>query len=698
MRPLKLSLEGFTSFRDRQNLDFSDLELFAITGQTGSGKTSLLDAITFALYGKVARKLTPKELVSQGKENLKVELSFQVGGKDYRVIRTWRYRPSNPETQFLLEVWEGQKWELLNSPNKDASDILGMDFETFTRVILLPQGQFAEFLTGEARDRRKILRQLIPNFQIFESMRDKASQEAKRYEGSLAEVKAQLAGLEIPKEEIRLSQDQFNVLKADYARLEEAIEQAQQQIMLEEQLLTSIRRLEELKHKLNSLKTESSKFDLLKQKLLKAQVANLLQSIWVLVQEGRNTYETAVKDAQTSVEKLTHIKIEVGVQEQKLNDAKAIGSKLKANEEALTAAGSHEQRRVQFTSEVSQAEHFQSQRQAQLVKDENALQIAKTEVSTAEEQIQLVEREIGQYASVSSERLMGLQKVLVELPNWERLTTQVKRSQKELDAAISTRAQEESTFKALVTKLEHAERVLQTTRTVLKQAETDYAVTALRKSLHAGESCPVCNGLYPGETLLPEISTVDLSQLEQQVKNAEHNYKKVLDESTNVHAKLAASHERESSCREGLQEQQADLAKVNQQIREILLVEFWDAEALKQEHKVLLDKEKRHTQALQKQQAALANLREKQQTFQFAQQTYETASSEYKLITDEVARRKSQLQEAVQILDDALANLRQVLGNRPYQELKRLIEQQRQTFDPELEAVERAFNSAETWL
>ncbi|MCW5319381.1 AAA family ATPase [Nostoc sp. KVJ3] len=60
MRPLELTLEGFTSFRNQAKINFEKLELFAITGPTGAGKSSLLDAMTLALYGKVARKLNPK--------------------------------------------------------------------------------------------------------------------------------------------------------------------------------------------------------------------------------------------------------------------------------------------------------------------------------------------------------------------------------------------------------------------------------------------------------------------------------------------------------------------------------------------------------------------------------------------------------------------------------------------------------------
>ncbi len=77
MRPIELIVEGFTSFRSRQTLNFADLDLFAITGATGAGKTSLLDAITFALYDKVAQKPNAsKELVSQGANLLRVERSI----------------------------------------------------------------------------------------------------------------------------------------------------------------------------------------------------------------------------------------------------------------------------------------------------------------------------------------------------------------------------------------------------------------------------------------------------------------------------------------------------------------------------------------------------------------------------------------------------------------------------------------------
>ena len=103
MRPHRLTLEGFTSFRDKIEIDFSGLDLFAITGPTGAGKSSLIDAICFALYGQVPRVGDDyKQLISHGAERLSVMLEFGVGKERYRIART--ARPDRPSQQRLERI------------------------------------------------------------------------------------------------------------------------------------------------------------------------------------------------------------------------------------------------------------------------------------------------------------------------------------------------------------------------------------------------------------------------------------------------------------------------------------------------------------------------------------------------------------------------------------------------------------------
>lgn len=173
MKILELQLDGFTSFRDPTTLDLTDVDLFAITGPTGAGKTSLIDAITFALFGWVGR--VGKEvgqLISQNRAALKVMLTFEVSGRTMRVTRR---RPRKGASMVVLEQLEGDEWvsagegsDRAEPVNRMIRDLLGLDFDGFTRAVVLPQGQFAEFLQGDKGKRRKILSDLLGLARIVE--------------------------------------------------------------------------------------------------------------------------------------------------------------------------------------------------------------------------------------------------------------------------------------------------------------------------------------------------------------------------------------------------------------------------------------------------------------------------------------------------------------------------------------------------
>ena len=85
MRPERLEVEGFTAFREPVAVDFDGADLFAFTGPTGSGKSSLIDAMTFALYGSIPRldKKAVAPVISQGLLQARVRLDFTVGDVGY---------------------------------------------------------------------------------------------------------------------------------------------------------------------------------------------------------------------------------------------------------------------------------------------------------------------------------------------------------------------------------------------------------------------------------------------------------------------------------------------------------------------------------------------------------------------------------------------------------------------------------------
>ena len=167
MRPLALTIEGLTAFRSPQEISFEDLDLFVITGPTGAGKTSILDAITFALYGDVCRVKSGqlRDMVSHGATQVKVSLDFRVGDACYRVTR--RLKKSGGGHEAILVRLEGDA-EIpevdslaVRPTNQRVEEILGLDFDAFTKAVLLPQGAFHEFLKGDASARRRILVSLL---------------------------------------------------------------------------------------------------------------------------------------------------------------------------------------------------------------------------------------------------------------------------------------------------------------------------------------------------------------------------------------------------------------------------------------------------------------------------------------------------------------------------------------------------------
>ena len=181
MRPISIEMEGFISFRERASIDFSNLDLFAITGPTGAGKTSIIDAMTYALYGCTPRVGVGQvsDLISQGMNRGSVLLRFSSGKKEYRIARVAKWTGKQTNTDLRLEQRTGDEWISLADGVQKAKplieEVVGLDFNGFTKSVVLPQGRFDEFLKGKADDRRKILSDLL-DLDIYTRMMRRANE------------------------------------------------------------------------------------------------------------------------------------------------------------------------------------------------------------------------------------------------------------------------------------------------------------------------------------------------------------------------------------------------------------------------------------------------------------------------------------------------------------------------------------------
>jgi DNA repair protein SbcC/Rad50 len=178
VRPTKLTIHGLTAYKQPVEIDFENLDLFAITGPTGAGKSSLVDAITFALFGKaprVGREI--KELISQGEDRLRVSLEFAANGDRWRIHRSTARRGAAPIQLERFDSANGE-WQpeadRVQEVNQAVEDALHMDYEAFVRSVLLPQGQFQEFLSGDRDQRRKVLDGLL-QLNVYAQMLQRAN-------------------------------------------------------------------------------------------------------------------------------------------------------------------------------------------------------------------------------------------------------------------------------------------------------------------------------------------------------------------------------------------------------------------------------------------------------------------------------------------------------------------------------------------
>ncbi|MCB0994887.1 MAG: SMC family ATPase, partial [Acidimicrobiales bacterium] len=197
MRPIRLEVQGFAAFREPVVVDLADADLVALVGPTGSGKSSLIDAITFALYGSVprygdVRLVAP--VINQLSNEARVRLDFEIAGRLHTAVRVVRRTKNGASTREARlergdDVLAGSAREM--GPAVEA--VVGLTFEQFCRTVVLPQGEFAQFLHDDPARRQDLLVRLL-DLGMYEAMAARARRRAAANAERLALLDEQIAG------------------------------------------------------------------------------------------------------------------------------------------------------------------------------------------------------------------------------------------------------------------------------------------------------------------------------------------------------------------------------------------------------------------------------------------------------------------------------------------------------------------------
>lgn len=358
MKPVSIRFRCFGPYMAEQFIDFSRLEqngIFLICGETGAGKTTILDAMCYALYGRSSGGLRGDlpvmrcKLAGKNDETM-VEFVFDCAGQRYKFLRSLKYGRKNLNDSHNCMVLRGEEYvPIFANPkatvvNQKAQELIGLSYDQFRQVIILPQGQFEKLLVSDSAEKEKILVSLFhadrwqriceelyrrvaerdSNLKLekqaislklkeygcetvgeLEEKRDRAGEELDRLHTQLAEAQRELSEVRRSQEEALLENQGFEELAKRRSRLDALLPQTGGYDR-EETLLEQADRAERIQPQYRAWQEASGQFDRERQRLATArQNRDRAEKALAQAQEKLDRHQRAKPDYEDKKRSLT---------------------------------------------------------------------------------------------------------------------------------------------------------------------------------------------------------------------------------------------------------------------------------------------------------------------------------------------------------------------------------------------------------
>jgi exonuclease SbcC len=320
MIPVLLKMEGFLSYQDPVEINFTGFDLACITGENGAGKSSILDAVTWVIFGKARRH--DESLINLNSNQALVSLIFDYEGNRYKITRINPRGESKQVELYLqkdLENADDDDWlplteRTIRETDQKISDILRLDYESFINASFFLQGEADLFTQQNPSTRKKILSQIL-GLEIWEIYRKGASEkrrstesEINQLDGRLAEINAELdqeveRNDQLKKLELDLQDAQENraavekELKALQAIQTSLDEQRKLVQTLEHQTETISKNINKTKEKINLRKSEQEQHESNRKN---AKLINEEYQSWQTAQESLSDWEKIAEQYRES--------------------------------------------------------------------------------------------------------------------------------------------------------------------------------------------------------------------------------------------------------------------------------------------------------------------------------------------------------------------------------------------------------------
>ena len=325
MKPIKLEVKGLNSFIDKQVVEFDKLTergLFGIFGPTGSGKSTILDGITLALYGDIARKSS--NYINTNCDGVYVSYEFQITGnevKRYRVDREFKRDNKSGgirnKSSKIIDITGGVEnvlEEKAKAVTSKCEEIIGLKLDDFMRTVVLPQGKFSEFLKLEGKERRNMLERLFNLRKYGDDLSSKLSLEIRKEKDKMNVLEGQLKGYEgVSEEALKAKEEEINEINLSIKNKEELLNKIKKEFEEAEKVWNTQKELYDKRIEEESLVSRSEEIKSFKERVeISSKADNVIVFINNLeeILKEINKEDLKLNELNKKLEELTNLREE----------------------------------------------------------------------------------------------------------------------------------------------------------------------------------------------------------------------------------------------------------------------------------------------------------------------------------------------------------------------------------------------------
>jgi exonuclease SbcC len=553
MIPVQLTIQGLYSYQEKQTIDFTKLtaaNLFGIFGTVGSGKSSILEAITFAIYGRTDRLNLSGDNRYYNMMNLKsnellIDFVFETGKEQtaYRATVKGKRNGKNFEDVKALNrsayQKNGNEWIPIEAAELEQA--IGLSYDNFKRTIIIPQGQFQEFLQLGNKDRTQMMKELF-NLGKFEfyykvtALENKNNAQKQNIEGQLQQLGSvdaeQLKQFKSQLEQLENELKEQNTKLADYQKSEEGLRKLQDLAVRKSEAEKAYKSLQEQEPVFKQLEQKISRFE-----QCVIQFKHLLDGL----KSTNEKVQIREKQLQQDEVKLKLQESEIGTLNKKLEALKPAYEKReelkqKADElgrliqmKTLEQTISKENERLQKGTQVcNETEKTLEQLKTQKLELEALIKVSKGKMPDLE-LLAAVKNWYTEKHLLEKE----LPAILKELEENQKATSTLQNSVVKLLAEAGIGKLPEIEYSSIVQILKDKTKTAKEKQKVLNEQESHLRVKAQLKAysenLEEGAPCPLCGSVHHPDVLKTEDLNDTLLKLSAEKQTNEKEQEQLSD-------------------------------------------------------------------------------------------------------------------------------------------------------------------------